>query len=291
MYFQFYNIAFKISFISIIMITKLIIFGSNGMLGSYMTKYFKNIISNPPISVISVIPVTRKEFDVENLSTLESYLEALECNEETCVINCIGMIPQRLKNNITEYYMVNTVFPLHLSKICKRFNSHLICPTTDCVFNGKTGDYVETDEHNESDTYGMSKSLGEPIDATVIRASIIGEEENQCSFLEFVKNSKEMNGWDNHVWNGITCYQYCKIVHQIIAEQLFWKGVRHIYSEKKTKYELACIIRDVYKLDSVIHKTNTPININKSLSSIYSPLFDIPSLEQQIQEQKDIKLK
>jgi len=187
--------------------------------------------------------------------------------------------------------MVNTAFPLQLSKLCKKVNAQLICPTTDCVFNGKNGNYVETDEHDESEAYGMSKSLGEPLDATVIRASIIGEEVNQCSFFEFVRKNKEINGWDNHIWNGITCYQYCKIVHEIIVKHLFWKGVRHIYSPKKTKYELACIIRDVYQLDIVINKSTTPIRIDKSLSSIYPLEFIIPDIEIQIAEQKQFKIK
>jgi hypothetical protein len=74
-------------------------------------------------------------------------------------------------------------------------------------------------------------------------------------------------------------------------KQLFWKGVRNIYSPKKTKYELACIIRDVYQLDIVINKSTTPIRIDKSLSSIYPLEFTIPDIEIQIAEQKQFKIK
>lgn len=267
------------------MITTLIIFGSNGMLGTYFTRYFSHLYK--------VIPLTRNEFDIKNITSLENLLISLNCNEQTCIINCAGMIPQRMKNrSITEYYIVNTVFPLQLSKICKKLKTQLICPTTDCVFSGKKGDYIETDFHDETDSYGISKSLGEPQDATVIRTSIIGEEvNNKCSFLEFVRNNNVINGWDNHAWNGITCYQYCKIVHKIISDNLFWKGVRHIYSpQKKTKYELACIICNVYQLNSVIHKQNTITNVDKTLASIYE-LFDIPSLEVQIEQQSRFILK
>jgi len=268
------------------MITTLIIFGSNGMLGTYFTRYFSGLYK--------VIPLTRVEFDINSVVSLEEFLLSLDCNDQTCIINCAGMIPQRMKNrSITEYYTVNTVFPLQLSKICRKLNTHLICPTTDCVFSGKKGDYIETDFHDETDSYGISKSLGEPYDATVIRTSIIGEEvNNKYSFLEFIRMKCVRNGWDNHIWNGITCYQYCKIVHTIIANHLFWKGVRHIYSpQKKTKYELAHIIRDVYKLDSVIHKQNTVMSVDKTLASMHDLLFDIPSLEVQIEQQSRFILK
>jgi dTDP-4-dehydrorhamnose reductase len=98
----------------------------------------------------------------------------------------------------------------------------MIHPTTDCVYSGLKGSYNEDDKYDVSDVYGMSKAMGEPSNCTVIRTSIIGEElENKKSFLEFVRNSdSEINGWDDHYWNGITCYQYCKII-----DKKFWGTV------------------------------------------------------------------
>lgn len=259
------------------MINKLILFGSNGMLGNYIKNYFKYNIE--------LICITRNEFEIttENISTLHAFLLNMSINEYTCIINCMGLIPQRI--HINNYYLINTIFPLYLSNICNKYNSKLICPTTDCVFSGKKGNYIETDFHDEINTYGISKSLGESINATIIRTSIIGEElENKKSFLEFVKNNDIINGWDNHYWNGITCYQYCKIIDKIISENLFWKGVRHIYSLKKSKYELACIIKSVYNLSVTINKCSSD-NIDKTLSSIYTNYFNIPTLEEQIYEQ------
>jgi dTDP-4-dehydrorhamnose reductase len=267
------------------MITRIIIFGANGMLGTYMTSYFNKLIN------YVCIPVTRNEFDIiQHLSSLEEYIQSLQCDETTCIINCAGMIPQRIKGrNEHDYYVVNTVFPLQLAKICKRQHIPLVCPTTDCVFSGEKGNYIETDFHDETNAYGISKSLGESCDATVIRTSIIGEERyNKCSFLEFIKKTDVINGWDNHMWNGITCYQYCKIVEQIISQQLFWKGVRHIYSpHKKSKYEMACIIKDVYQLSCTITRCNADVSVDKTLYSMYKLPCSIPPLEQQIKEQRD----
>jgi dTDP-4-dehydrorhamnose reductase len=269
------------------MVNKIIIFGSNGMLGRYITKYFMEKNNT------EVISLTRKDFEInpENITKLDNFLKKYNINENTCIINCNGLIPQRAINfDKSNYFIINSIFPLHLSKVCQKYNSKLICPTTDCVYSGIKGNYIETDIHDETNEYGISKSLGEPIDATVIRTSIIGEElENKKSFLEFVKNSTgTINGWTNHYWNGITCLQYCKIIDKIIKDNLFWKGLRHIYSpERKSKYELACIIKDVYKLDIDIIKSNTNNTIDKTLYSIYniSTTFNIPSLEQQISEQ------
>lgn len=273
------------------MIDKLIIFGSNGMLGRYLKKYFSR-------ENIELILVTRNEYEItsDNLSNLEHFLVNLSINDNTCIVNCTGLIPQRMnKKDNANYYIINSIFPLHLSKLCDKYKTKLICPTTDCVFSGKKGKYVESDFQDEINAYGQSKSLGEPMNATVIRTSIIGEElENKKSFLEFVKNSdSEINGWDDHYWNGITCYQYCKIIDKIIKENLFWKGIRHIYSpESKSKYELACIIKDVYKLPININKYISGNIVDKTLYSEYDTnnIFNIPTLDVQIDEQSTFSI-
>ena len=51
----------------------------------------------------------------------------------------------------------------------------MIHVTTDCVFSGKDGNYNENSIHDETNDYGISKSLGELCDTTIIRTSIIGE--------------------------------------------------------------------------------------------------------------------
>lgn len=266
---------------------RLIIFGANGMLGTYLVSYFRK---KPECEVIAV---TRAEFDVssETFSKLEPFLESIGLDKQTCIVNAVGLIPQRMSGRRKEdYYVVNAAFPHHLSRICEKHGAHLICATTDCVFSGKKGNYREDDAHDETSDYGISKSMGEPIQATVIRSSIIGEElRNQCSFLEFVRAaSGEIQGWTNHLWNGITCLQYAKILDIIITKNLFWKGVRHIFSPvSKTKYELACIIKEVYGAPCTIRKHETAMPVDKTLRSHVGTMFTIPSLEQQIQEQKD----
>lgn len=267
-------------------INKLIILGENGMLGNYIKKYFK---AN---SKLDVICINRTNYDVfiDNITKLENILKD-HLNENTVVFNAIGVIPQKENNQITSdhYIKINAEFPHNLSGLCEQYNAKLIHPTTDCVYTGNKGNYIETDEHDETTVYGKSKSLGEPLNCTVIRTSIIGEEvKNGKSLVEWVKsnNSKEINGYVNHYWNGITCLQYAKIVEHMINNNIFWKGVRHIYSpDSVSKYRLICLINDIYKLNIKVNRYTTT-NIDKSLSSIYNEnnLFNIPDLKQQIVE-------
>lgn len=179
------------------------------------------------------------------------------------------------------------MFPTILSQICDKVGAKMIHITTDCVFSGKDGNYDENSLHDEINDYGMSKSLGELCKATIIRTSIIGEElYNKRSLLEWVKSNqgKEINGFVNHFWNGVTCLQLAKIVNEIIQKNMYWEGIRHIFSPMSvSKYELVTMINEIYNLDITIIPYETE-KVDKTLNTIYitNKSFKIPELKEQI---------
>ena len=134
----------------------------------------------------------------------------------------------------------------------------MIHVTTDCVFSGKDGNYDENSLHDETNDYGTSKSLGELCKATIIRTSIIGEETiNKRSLLEWVRSNRggEINGFTNHMWNGVTCLQLSKIIEKMIREKFYWEGVRHTFSPRSvSKYELVSLINEIYDLNIKVNK-------------------------------------
>jgi len=257
---------------------RIIVFGSTGMLGRYVYEYFSR-------RHYDVIGSTRKDIDVSNTSKVEIMARGLRSSD--VVINCAGLIKQRKNVSTLDFVMVNTAFPHQLSAACKAVGCGLIHITTDCVFSGGLGSYTEDSVHDETDIYGRSKSLGEPEDATVIRTSIIGEElTGFLSLLEWVKSNtgKEVQGYTDHFWNGITCLQFAEICEYIIEKKLFWKGVKHVFSpEVVSKYELVKLISKVYDLNvSVIgHETGTICD--KSLATVREDVsIDVPELERQL---------
>jgi dTDP-4-dehydrorhamnose reductase len=160
------------------------------------------------------------------------------------------------------------------------------------VFDGLRGSYSESDNHDSTDSYGITKSFGEPEESTVIRTSIIGEElRNFSSLLEWVKSSKdtEVNGYTNHIWNGITCLQFAKICKDIINDKIFWRGVKHITSPNTiNKYDLVSLISDIYKLNIKVIPYKTEDKCDRSLISIRKDIvFEIPELKNQLLEMKD----
>ena len=263
---------------------KIILFGSTGMLGNYV----KNIL-NKNYEIISIL---RKDFDIEKDSwlKLENILNHYS-KESVTIINCAEIIPQ--KNNSTDYksyIKINSLFPHKLQEISNKLNFKFIHITTDCVFDGKKGNYSENDLHTSNDIYGISKSLGEPENSTIIRTSIIGEEiYGKKSLLEWVKSNKDkqINGFINHKWNGITCLTLAKFIKFIIDNNNFWKGVKHIYSENiVTKYDLCCYINEIYNLNIKVNKFQDTISKNMTLNGEIK-IKEI--IYEQILELKDFK--
>jgi len=282
-------------------ISKIIVFGSTGMLGNYIYKYLSRSIDG----TAEVIAIDRSICDAERADerTLSKLFTDRGIGEGSVVINAIGIIPQ-ISGGYTsdemksKYTIVNIEFPRMLSNVCKRFGSELIHASTDCVFSGERGGYRENDYPDSYTDYGLSKSLGDNCvlyDATIIRTSIIGENKRGISLLEWLRSSSNssVNGYDNHRWNGITCLQYAKIIKRIIDSKMFWKGVRHIFSpDIVSKFELLTMINDIYKMGVTINKVSPEPPIDKSLVSIYNTnaLFDIPSLRDQITELRDFAI-
>lgn len=284
---------------------KVILFGSNGMLGGYIKSYF--LYNN-----VNTIALTRNDIDIAiaNHHVLEHFLKKYDIDESTVVINAAGIIPQVSAQKLIhdyDYIKVNSIFPSILSTIVEKFNAKMIHITTDCVFSGNNDDnqtiisrningkYVETDIHDAQDMYGISKSMGENIHCTVIRTSIIGEElYNKRSLLEWVKknNNGSINGYKNHMWNGVTCLQLAKIILHIIQNNLYWIGVRHIFSPSiVSKHELVTYINDIYDLNIDIKDYYCDKSVDKSMSTIYNDFkYDIPLIRDQISELQNFKL-
>jgi dTDP-4-dehydrorhamnose reductase len=265
---------------------RILLFGSTGMLGNYVKSVFAKDHE--------VICVNRDSFDIEkdDWKKLEEIIKLSACE---IIINCAGIIPQK-ESDPRKFIKVNTLFPHKMNEYSKLFAMKFIHVTTDCVFDGKKGNYAVDDEHTATDIYGISKSLGEPSEATVIRTSIIGEELcGKKSFIEWVKKNadKQINGYTNHYWNGVTCLTLANIIKEIVETDNYWKGVRHIHSPNAvSKYDMCCYVNEIYDLNIIVEKYEDAnaknMTLVGSLGICY--IFEIEDVRSQILKQKEWNL-
>jgi dTDP-4-dehydrorhamnose reductase len=267
---------------------KVFVLGATGMLGSYLKKFLE--------TKYTVIALSRNELDAAQTSqkNIEQVLINHAAAAGDIIINAVGTIKPRVDElGELNAILVNSVFPHLLSSAGENLQVKMIHITTDCVFTGFRGQYDENDVHDISDVYGRTKSLGEPANCSNIRTSIIGEEKNnQRSLIEWIKanKGKEVFGFTNHQWNGVTCLQLAKLIDQIIAENLFWKGVRHIHSPRSlNKLELVKLVSDVYQLNMTVLPKETPVKCDRTLTTLY-PTFTIPDLAVQLEETRNFTL-
>ena len=253
---------------------KILLFGSNGMLGH-------KILQNLSLEYLTIGTIRKtnnkldnynliKNINIKNLEKIEKLIKKIN---PTYVINCSGVIKQKLeKKKYLDLKNINYFFPLFLDRLSKKYNFKHIHFSTDCVFDGKKGNYNEKSKSNAKDKYGMYKALAEKKiknNTLIIRTSIIGHEIDgrKLSLLEwFLSTKKNVSGYNFAYFSGLTTLEISKILNKIIKSNKFCKGLYNISSSKISKYNLLQKINKIYSLKKTI-STNKKFKIDRSLNS------------------------
>lgn len=271
-----------------IMKTKILILGSTGMLGNAVTAFFLN---NPGYEIVTTYRDKAFAFPGKSLyyDVLTTSLHELP-GDFDYVINCIGTIKPFMAADPVAAIRINALLPWQLADWCEANGSKLIHITTDCVFSGKKGKYVESDLHDALDDYGKSKSLGECSSrGMVLRTSIIGEEiHKNSSLIAWAKSQKgkTINGFSTHLWNGITTKEYAKVCDKIITAGWYEKGLFHIFAQDDvSKLQLMEYFNEKFDLDlTIIEKRPDAVDRTMRTEKELCAKLGIPTVKQMIEE-------
>ncbi len=257
---------------------KIYILGINGMLGSELFNRFNkntkiNVRGCTRSNYINNFSTFNDKIDYKvsayDLKTIKSKIKIFQPNY---VINCIGLIKQKIKKSIkiSDVFYINSIFPKEIYKITKLLNIKLIHFSTDCVFDGKKGNYNENSMPNATDLYGFSKYLGELKGNKVItfRTSIIGHEmSSKHGLLEWFLSKKKCLGYTHSFFSGFTTFEIFNFLKKYINiknQKVF--GLYNLSSSKISKYSLLKIIAKIYKKKISIKKDST-VRVNRVLNS------------------------
>lgn len=259
--------------------TKIAIIGTQGMLGSAVCRYLSE--QNHQIIEINSNGKTRNDNPVIQFDIALDGTEKLEKNlkDVDVVINCAGLIKHKIIEesikSLNNLIRINALFPIQLTNLSHNLNFKVIQVATDCVYSGVLGDYSEDDTKDPVDLYGYSKVLGEHYDENLLtlRCSLIGRElKSKIEFLEWVlSHSKEfeINGFTDHIWNGLTTLHFAKIVNGIINANNFKAGTFHLVPlDSVSKHDLIKIIMEYFESNGVkIIKCKSSKAINRTLTT------------------------
>jgi dTDP-4-dehydrorhamnose reductase len=168
------------------------------------------------------------------------------------VINCVGLTKHHKEaDDVLLTIPLNTLLPHRLADLCKVANSRLIHISTDCIFSGSRGDYLEGDRSDATDIYGRSKYLGEVINCSntvTLRTSIIGHElQSSYGLLEwFLSQEGSCTGFNKAIFSGLPNTFFAEVIRDYIIPNTELHGLYHVGASPIGKYDLLKLIATEY---------------------------------------------
>jgi dTDP-4-dehydrorhamnose reductase len=258
---------------------RILIVGGSGMLGHKLVQAWRNKFDvwttiKGRFNEYEKFEIFEKEktlefVDAENFKTVE---KAIQYVQPQVIFNAVGIIKQLPSSkNVIKTLTINSIFPHRLAEIVEKIEARLINISTDCVFDGKKGNYNEEDIPNAIDVYGKSKNLGEVTgkNCLTLRTSIIGRElmTNHSLVEWFLSNRrKSVKGYVNAIYTGFPTIVLADIIADLITNHKNLNGLYHVSAEPINKYELLKLINAAYQAENEIEPFED-FQIDRSLDS------------------------
>jgi len=269
---------------------KILVLGATGMAGHIIALYFKEqgheTISYSRTSFRHTDNIIGDVFDTQKLKRvlLEGHYDA--------VINCIGLLNKNAENNISSAIFLNAYLPHLIADTLENTKTKLVHMSTDCVFAGNTGPYLEDSFCDGKTFYDRTKALGEIKDShnLTFRNSIIGPDLNQNGiglFNWFMKQKGAINGYSGAIWTGVTTLTLAKAMEKAIEQNLC--GIYNLVNNKTiSKYDLLNLFNKNFKEGEIVINKEENFKLDKTLLNTRMDFyFEVPSYEQMIFEMKE----
>ncbi|HZG58500.1 SDR family oxidoreductase [Paenibacillus sp.] len=248
---------------------RLLVLGSTGMAGHAIATYFEergdcevhNISHSTALNERSV------RMDLTRTEALEAYLAAGEPFD--AIVNCVGVLIRESEENKAKAIQLNAYLPRYLERRFQGERTKIVHLSTDCVFSGRRGGYVEDDFRDGDTFYDRTKIVGELNNGKdlTIRTSIVGPELREDGvglFHWFMKQRGVVNGYANAYWTGVTTVELARAVEAALLQGV--SGLYHLVPAAKiSKYELLTIFKEVFGRDDIEVERFENAFVDKSL--------------------------
>jgi dTDP-4-dehydrorhamnose reductase len=265
---------------------KVLILGSTGMLGHQVVNYFLKFDDYDVIDIAFRSKLREKTIvsDVTDKTTFEKVVTELKPD---FIVNCIGILIYG-SSNVENAIYLNAYLPHQLKSISKNIGAKLIHISTDCIFSGDKGGYIESDVKDGKGVYSQTKILGEIEDDAnlTLRTSIIGPElkaNGEGIFHWFMGQSGDISGFTKAVWSGVTTIELAKAVKWSIDNNII--GLYHVTNNKSiSKYELLRLFQKYTEKEISISPVEEMVVDKSFIDTRLLIDYDIPDYENMIKE-------
>lgn len=187
-------------------------------------------------------------------------------------------------------YKVNVQGTRNLVELAKQCRAKLVYLSTDAVYDGKRGNYLESDEPFPLNQYGRTKLKGEQCcygmvpDSLIVRFNTFGKYlfSQKKSFAENIAESlqegREYSAFADVVFAPLYVKELVRIVLALIEKEV--GGVYHVVgSDILTKYQFALKVAEIFGCDSSLVKKGTidsqPIPREKKLNLCNAKMLEV----------------
>ncbi len=245
---------------------KVLILGAKGMLGGALAAEFGS----------AALLWDREDIDVTDFKNLESRILNLE-TKPRAMINCVAYNDvDGAEKNRGIAFKLNTEVPGELASMCNELSVPFIHFSTNYIFNGKKGEYTETDVPSPLSVYAESKALGEQEvqkntdQFYIVRTAVLfgpkGKSEmSKKSFVDLMLEKSAQSDTIKAVADEINSVTYVKDLAQKVLQLLSTKapfGIYHITNSGSASwYDIA---KEIFRIT------------NKQISLLPVPSTEFP---------------
>ena len=265
---------------------KVLVLGKTGMLGHVVETYLTE-------KGYEVVGTARKDelFPYDANANLEGIKSIIEEVKPDVVVNCIGVLNQACEENKPMAVRLNSLLPHYLDALSEEYHYQFIHISTDCVYEGTTGQYEEDSFPDARSFYGRSKALGEVKNnrSATLRTSIVGPDNNPKGiglFQWFMKQENEVGGYSKVIWTGVTTIELAKQIEVAIENHL--TGLHHVVNNDFIpKKDLLELFKKYFEKDIEIKENDQVVSQKTLVRTEKSFDFNIPSYDEMVKEMRE----
>ena len=221
---------------------KVLITGASGLLGKALIfenknryelcgTYFSNSLNLKDIALLQV-----------DVSDSNSFLNTISMFIPDIIIHTAALTLVDLCEKEKELaYKINIIGTENVVEFARERQAKLVYISTDFVFDGKRGNYIENDTPNPINYYGFTKLKGEEASLSygkslVIRTSIFGLNPSGSKpgiegIIKDAENGKKISAPFDIFYSPISANSLAKIIFQLVEEGA--SGIYHVGSKEK----------------------------------------------------------
>lgn len=268
----------------------ILVIGASGMAGHVIAHFLRE--ANHTVDTLSGHNKMDDDTIILDVTNKEEFETFLDKNHYDIIINSIGLLVKHSEDRKDLASYINAYLPHFLEYKFKETDTKIIHLSTDCVFSGKNAPYNEQSMFDGELFYDRSKALGEIVNSKdlTFRMSIIGpdmQENGIGLFNWFCKQTGNIFGYTNAIWNGITTIELAKGINSAIEQDL--TGLYHLVpNDNISKYELITLFVKIFDRTDITVSKDESVTLDKTLVNTRNDFnFTVITYPQMLTEMKE----